>query len=363
MGNEVTEQIVREAPEIEAYKEGLLKSAKQEADRKDFKLPEYQRAGMSPDQLDALATGRAGIGAFQGYLNNANNAMNVGQSVVNQGMDAVSGMGQYAQQAGQGLGVLDAGVGALAGAAQMYNPNSAQAFMNPYNQQVMQQGIAEMDRQNAIARQGLNAQAARAGAFGGSRGGIQQAEMGRNLADMKNNAIFSALQQGYGAAQAQSQQAFEQQQQRQLQQATGLQNAAGQYANISNTQASILDQMGQGLGSLGTQMGNMGVQQAALGAQQQQLGQNDTNFLYNLGATQQADLQSQYDTQRANDYQEEMKTRQNLAFLSDIYKGAPSTQMAVTTGISPAPSAVQQITGLATGTIGTAAAAKTAGII
>ena len=352
---EITEQIVREAPEIEAIKLGLLKSAKTEADR-EFELPEYQRAGMSPDQLDALATGRAGIGAFQGYLNNANNAMNVGQSVVNQGMDAVSDMGQYAQQAGQGLGVLDAGVGALAGAAQMYDPNSAQAFMNPYNQQVMQQGIAEMDRQNAIASQGLNAQAARAGAFGGSRGGIQQAEMGRNLADMKNNAIFSSLQQGYGAAQAQSQQAFEQQQQRQLQQASGLQNAAGQYANISNTQASILDQMGQGLGSLGTQMGNMGVQQAALGAQQQQLGQNDTNFLYNLGATQQADLQSQYDTERANDYQKEMKNRQDLAFLSDIYKGAPSSSMAVTTGVSPAPSAVQQIVGLGTGAAATAKA-------
>ena len=251
---EITEQIVREAPEIEAIKLGLLKSAKTEADR-EFELPEYVRAGMSPDQLDALATGRAGIGDFQGYLNNANNAMNVGQSVVNQGMDAVSDMGQYAQQAGQGLGVLDAGVGALAGAAQMYDPNSAQAFMNPYNQQVMQQGIVEMDRQNAIASQGLNAQAARAGAFGGSRGGIQQAEMGRNLADMKNNAIFSSLQQGYGAAQAQSQQAFEQQQQRQLQQASGLQNAAGQYANISNTQASILDQMGQGLGSADGQYG------------------------------------------------------------------------------------------------------------
>ena len=362
MGNEVTEQIVREAPEIEAYKEGLLLSAKTEADR-DFELPEYQRAGMSPDQLDALATGRAGIGDFQGYLNNGNNAINVGQSVVNQGMDAVSGMSQYADQAGQGIASLDAGVGALAGAAQMYDPNSYQAFMNPYNQQVMRQGLTEMDRENDLARQGLNAQAARAGAFGGSREGVQQAEMGRNLAEMKNNAIFSALQQGYGAAQAQSQQAFEQQQQRQLQQATGLQNAAGQYANISNTQASILNQMGQGLGSLGTQMGNMGVQQAALGAQQQQLGQNDTNFLYNLGATQQADLQGQYDTTRANKYQEEMKSRQDLAFLSDIYKGAPSTQMAVTTGMSPAPSAVQQIVGLGTGALATAGAARTAGLV
>jgi hypothetical protein len=51
-----------------------------------------------------------------------------------------------------------------------------------------------------------------------------------------------------------------------------------------------------------------------------------------------------------------------LAFLSDIYKGAPSTQMAVTQQQQPVPSPFQQIAGLATGTVGTLAAGKTAGI-
>jgi hypothetical protein len=52
---------------------------------------------------------------------------------------------------------------------------------------------------------------------------------------------------------------------------------------------------------------------------------------------------------------------QQLAFLSDIYKGAPSTQMALTTQAAPAPSPFQQVAGLATGLLATGAAAKQAG--
>jgi len=373
---EETTQFVREAPEIEAYKLGLLESAKKEADRA-FDLPQYQRAGMSPDQLDALATGRAGIGAFQPFINQGAAALDLGQAYGGQGYKAflnadevARSMSQYANAAGAGLGALGQGVTAYTGAAQGYDPTSVSAYMNPYQQSVIDEAMKQIDRQGQLQQQGLNAQAVRSGAFGGSREGIQRQELNRNLAETKNAAILSALQQGYGAAQAQAQQAFEQQQQRQLQQGQGLQNAAAQYANIAGVQSNILGSqaglqqgLGQGIGALGTQMGNMGIQQAALGAQQQQLGQSDVNFLYNLGQTQQADLQSQYDAARANAMQKEMQTRQNLAFLSDIYKGAPSTQMAVTQQTQPTPSPFQQIAGLATGTIGTAAAARSAGIV
>jgi len=373
---EETTQYVREAPEIEAIKVGLLQSAKAEADRK-FSLPQYQRAGMSPDQLDALATGRAGIGAFQSYLNQGAAALDMGQAYGGQGYksflnadEAARAMGQYAGAAGAGLGALGQGVTAYTGAAQGYDPTSVSAYMNPYQQQVIDEAVKQIDRQGDIQQQALNTQAVRAGAFGGSREGIQREELNRNLAETKNAAIFGALQQGYGAAQAQAQQAFEQQQLRQLQQAQGLQNAASQYANIAGVQANILGSqaglqqgVAQGIGALGTQMGNMGVQQAALGAQQQALGQQDVNFLYNLGQSQQADLQSQYDVTRANALQNEMQTRQNLAFLSDIYKGAPSTQMAVTQQTQPTPSPFQQLAGVGTGILGTAAAAKTAGLV
>ena len=53
MADSVTEQIVREAPEIEAYKLGLLQSAKQLADQR-ITLPTQQVAQMSGLQQAAL---------------------------------------------------------------------------------------------------------------------------------------------------------------------------------------------------------------------------------------------------------------------------------------------------------------------
>jgi len=613
MATERTEQIVREAPEIEAYKLGLLKSAQA---LQAPTLPDYQVAGMTQDQINALATGRQGIGAYQPYLTAGSQALTAGQASMGEAADilrgadtrgqftaaqqaydlasvpaaalgnlsnvAGSGMGyigqgsadidraqqmaeasaqanlspyqnlmsqsvgqaqqavnqpgfqqgvgtalsaaqqaqmaaaqpgfQQAQQTGmqsaqaamaaanqpgfgQAQGALQTGIGALQGAAQAYDPSSAQGFMNPYQQQVIDEAMRQIDRQGAIQQQGLNAQAVRAGAFGGSREGIQQQELNRNLSETKNAAIISALQQGYGTSQQQAQQAFEQQQQRQLAQAQGFQGAAGQagslaaqqaglqqqgaqalagqaglqasiaaqqaglgqnaaqqlaqagqmqastaaqqaglgmqaaqyagsvgqnigaqnlqqaalgqqaaqnigqmgatqaglagqYSNIASQQAGILGQqsqlqqsLGQGIGNLanqqfgigqgmatgiaglGSQLGNLGVQQAALGQQQQALAQGDTNFLYNLGSTQQRQSQAELDALRASKMQTALQPMQQLAFVSDIYKGAPSTQMAVTQQQQPTPSPFQQIAGLATGTVGALAAGKSAGII
>ena len=275
-----------------------------------------------------------------------------------------------------------------------YNPYSAEAFMNPYTQAVLGQSLQEINRQGDIARQGLQAQAVRAGAFGGGREGVQRAELERNLAQTRNQAITGALQQGYNTAQQQAQQAFEQQMQRQLgaagtvgQLGTAQAGLAGQYANIAGQQANILgqqsqlqqqlgqgignlagqqfgigQQMAQGLGSLGTQLGNLGVQQAALGQTAQQLGQNDVNFLYNIGAQQQKQSQAELDALRATKMQQAMQPYQQLAFQSDIYKGAPSSSMAVTQQQQAAPSPFQQIAGLGTGILGTAAAVNKSGL-
>lgn len=305
---DVTEQIVREAPEIEAYKLGLLKSAQSLTAPT---LPAYQVAGMSQPQQRALQAGQAGIGAYTPYLQ-------TGYGNLTSGTQAVG-----------------SGISSLTGAYGGYDPNMGMAFMNPYNQAVLQESLREINRQGDISRQNLQAQAVRSGAFGGSREGIQRAELERGLSQTRNQAIIGAMQQGYGAAQQQAQQAFEQQQQRQL--------AAG-----------------QGIGSLGTQLGNLGVQQAALGQTAQQLGQSDVNFLYNLGSMEQRQKQAELDALRSTQMQQAMQPYQQLAFLSDIYKGAPSTQMAVTQQQQAAPSPFQQIAGLGTGILSTAAAANTA---
>jgi hypothetical protein len=98
-----------------------------------------------------------------------------------------------------------------------------------------------------------------------------------------------------------------------------------------------------------------------LGQAAQALGQQDVNFLYGLGQQQQAQRQREIDAQRATALQSAYQPMQRLAFLSDIYKGAPSSQMTLATQAAPAPSPFQQVAGLATGLLATGAAAKTAG--
>jgi hypothetical protein len=238
----------------------------------------------------------------------------------------------------------------------MYDPQMGQAFMNPYQQQVIDESLRQIQRQGDIAQQNLQAQAVRAGAFGGSREGVQRAELGRALAEQQNAAILGGLQQGYGQSQQQAQQAFEAQQARQQQGASmfgqfgqGIGALAGQQFGIGAQQAS-------GLGALGTQLGNLGVQQAAMGQTAQQLGQRDVDFMFGLGQQQQRQSQAVLDAERATAMQNAMQPFQNIAFLSDIYKGAPSTQMALTQQAQAAPSPFQQIAGLATGAAATAKA-------
>ena len=206
-----------------------------------------------------------------------------------------------------------------------------------------------MNRQAQMQQQGLNAQAVKAGAFGGARQGIAQQELNRNLMQTQNQAIAQAMQSNYGQALSTAQQ----QQQAALAGYGQLANMGQNMASLAGQKFGIGSQLSQGLGSLG-------MQQAALGQSAQQLGQSDTNFLYNLGAQQQKQQQAVLDAQRASQMQTAMQPYQQLAFQSDIYKGAPSSQMAMTTQSTPTPSPFQQIAGVGTGILGLAGAANSA---
>jgi len=360
---EITEQIVREAPDIERRKVGLMESAKAAIEAIGPRnLPAYQVAGLTPEQLDALQLGARGIGAYQPYMGQAGTAMTAGAGLLGRGADVLQGAdtrGQFAPA----QSTLGMGIGALGGAAQGFDPSRTQAFMNPYTQQVIDESLRQINRQGDIARQNLQAQAVRAGAFGGSREGIQRAELERGLSEQRNAAITNALSQGYQSAAQQAQQAFEQQQQRQLAQAQGYQAAAGMSGNLAQQQFGIGSQLAAGLGSLGSQLSAVGLQQGQLGEATQRLGQQDVNFLFGLGGTQQQQYQRELDALRASQMQQLYQPYQDIAFLSDIYKGAPSSQMALTTQAAPAPSPFQQVAGVGTGLLATGAAIKGMGSV
>ena len=97
-------------------------------------------------------------------------------------------------------------------AGQFVGPTAYQQFMSPYQQDVIQTTLDEFDRQTQAGIPGLRNQAIQAGAFGGAREGVQEAEYLSGQA--RNRAALQAqlLQQGFGQAQQAAGQAFAQQQ-------------------------------------------------------------------------------------------------------------------------------------------------------
>lgn len=372
---EVTEQIVRESPQIEAYKLGLLEAAKRQI-AQPLTIPAYQVAGMSPEQVTASQLAQQGIGVYAPFISQASEAVRGGIGALGYGTQFASQMPQLASAAGAGLPAVQQGAGMVSqaatnvqGAAQAYNPNMAIQYMNPYQQAVTQQALQEMRRQADIARQGTAAQAVRAGAFGGTREGVQRAEMERGLQDVMSQRIFQDLAANYAQAQQAGMTGFEAQQQRQLGTAQALGSLGAQQAQmgllpgqIAGQQANILGQGAQLYGQLGQGLGALGVQQGALGETATRLGQSDVNMLFNLGEQQRQIQQQGLEAQRATTLQQSMAPYQQLSFLSDIYKGAPSSQVSLTAASAPTASPLLQAAGLGIAGLAAATGAQKAGL-
>ena len=150
--------------------------------------------------------------------------------------------------AGAGTGV--AGYQPFLDQAATYSgPQAYQQFMSPYQQQVIDTTLAEFDTQTAKGVPQLAANAIQAGAFGGGREGVAQAQYASDAA--KNRAALQAQLLGQGFAQANqlANQAFDQQR------------------NLASLQPSLAASGVQQLGAAGT--GNLAYQQAQLDAAQQ----------------------------------------------------------------------------------------------
>ena len=367
-------QIVREAPEVEAYKLGLLQEAQRLYNQPLF-LPATEAAGLSGTELQAIDFAKQGIGSFEPYIQAASQGLTQGMDLAQRGALAAGAVDTTPQfQAAQdvtarAVPVIGQGIGGILGSAQMYDPTSAQAFMNPYQEAVTQNALREMRRQADIAEQGQAAQAVGAGAFGGTREGVQRAEFERGVQDLMQQRIMQDYAQNYAQAQQAAQSAFENQQGRQLAGGQALGQAGMQFANLGQgigglaaQQAGVDFSKAQALGGLGSQMGSLGTQFGALGQATQQLGAADTGLLAGLGGLERQVEQSQIDAIRATQLQDALTPFQQLGFVSDIYRGAPTTSMALTSQTAPTASPLQSAIGLGVGTLATAAGAKQAGL-
>jgi hypothetical protein len=226
-----------------------------------------------------------------------------------------------------------AGLAGLGGLNTQYtfNPSNftsanAQGLMNPYMQNVVDIQKREAQRQSDIAGTQQQAQATKAGAFGGGRDAIMRAERERNLGMQMNDIQSQGLNNAY--------------------------NQAMQQYNAQNQLNAQQSQFGAGLGLQGLQ---------TAGSMANTLGQlGNTQYQQNMGINQ---MQNQYGLQQQqqmqgdinNKYQDYLNAQnypyKNLSFMSDIIRGVPLTQTGSSIYQAP-PSTMQNITSLGLGAAG-----------
>jgi len=165
---------------------------------------------------------------------------------------------QGIQQAGMGasaeMGYRPMAVGAPSQA-------NLQQYTNPYESQVVDQSLGDIERSRLMAQNAGGAQASAANAFGGSRHGIAESETNRAFADQSARTASGLRQSGYQNAQQMARQASMQNQQAGLAGSQQRLQAGSQLGNISN--------LGFGMGQ--TIQGNMDRQGMMQQALQQQL--------------------------------------------------------------------------------------------
>jgi hypothetical protein len=112
----------------------------------------------------------------------------------------------------------------------LLDPSGYSAYMSPYQTEVINKTLAEFDKQAQIGKLGLGKQASDAGAFGGARHGVAQAEY-QSGSDI-NRALLNAkmLQGGFGQGLAGQQQA--------------LQNISGMASMVPTLQGGLSQQLG-----------------------------------------------------------------------------------------------------------------------
>jgi hypothetical protein len=249
---------VREAPGIEERKIELMDIARQVA-QEPINLPDIQVAPLSAlEQQGITAAGRTGVGA----------------------------------------GTVQQGIAQIQGAAAPIGAQQISQYLNPYQSYVTD----EIARQGQMMQNQLGAQAVGAGAFGGGREGVQQAELqGRTLSNI-GRSLATGFQTALGAAQRQ--------------QGVGL--SAGQ----------LLGQLGAG---------------------QQQMAQSDINQLMAAGGVQRQLAQQALDAERQSTLQQQYEPYQRAEFLANLYAAGPKTQSGITMGTAPSTSPLAQAVGTGIG--------------
>lgn len=242
--------------------------------------------GYQPTQFNAYQMQGPGAISAQGVMGTGYNAVGA------QAAPDVAGVGYDAAQAAY---------------AQGWTPETAQQYMSPYQQAVTDIAKREAMTEAALLNKQLGSQASKAGAFGGSRFGVEQALLGSklatNLTDIQTKGLESAYQAGMGqfnTEQAQRQ-AINLANQSAINQAGQFSAGQAQAANLANQQVRQQANLAsQSAYNQALQFGATQEQAAALANQQANLtaSQANQNMAYQTGVQ---NLQSLLTTQQQQD--------------------------------------------------------------
>jgi len=315
MAGEIYEQtqIARQAPYIEEANKALLASTKALTDVPYAQYSGQELAPFSNDQLAAFDLTRQGIGAYAPWLGAAGEQATAAPSIYGA---TIPESQQLMRDSVQG-----------------YDPATGAApYMNPYQQQVTDTTMDELNRQHQIQNQSLNAQAAQSGAFGGARHGVAQAEANRNLSQVQAQTLAQLNSQNYTQALGAGMQGHEANRAAQMGTATGL----------------------AGLGQVGADIGlRTSSQLGGLGGLTQQYASGDVQTLSQAGSLQQQQLQKGMQLDKDKFTEAQMQPYQRLGFYGDTLHNVPSSQSTLTSQTAPGKSTSAQVLGGIAGLAGT----------
>jgi len=201
-------------------------------------------AGQDPMQTQAASLATQGVGSYAPYLQ-------AGQAANTQSAGA---LGQAATAAG-GLGAIQNQAAGMTGA------NAYQPFMSPYQSQVIDATLSEFDRSRGQGQQQIRDAAVNSGNFGGGREGAMMGQYNADSLADRSALQANMLNQGFGQAQQQAQQGFQNQGAlfgMQNQQNLTQQGLAGAYGNQINQQFGLSDFNRQGMGQDINALGSLG---------------------------------------------------------------------------------------------------------
>ena len=175
--------------------------------------------------------------------------------------------------------------------ARQFTGDEVSKYMSPYMDQVVarQKQSAIDDYRQQLA--GGRADAISAGAFGGSREGVQRAERETGLQQAKADTLARLLSSGFAQSQKAAQEA------------------------------------GRLSGGIGQAFGTLAGTTSDIGRLQQALGQADVSQLSQLGAMRQAQQQAQLDAQRQNLMQAAQEPFTRLQLGQNLLQGMPSASI------------------------------------